>query len=106
MIENMDGWSEYKRLVIAELERLNDCAKANATEIARLRGELQHEAALIRTETLRGAADAKTDSDDELGALKTELAVIKVKAGLWGALAGAVPGVISLIAWLVSTYSH
>ena len=66
MTEN--GWSEWSKYVLKELERLNDYQMAVSKKLDKL---------LIDT------------------------TIMKVKASLWGALAGAVPAIIMLIVWLV-----
>lgn len=59
-----NGWSEWGKFVLKELERLNDCY----TEQIKL-----------------------------IQAVQIDIAMLKVKAGMWGALAGAVPATIALI---------
>ena len=66
MTEN--GWSEWSKYVLKELERLNDYQMAVSKKLDKL---------LIDT------------------------TIMKVKASLWGALAGVVPAIVMLIVWLV-----
>jgi hypothetical protein len=55
-----DGWNEWSRHVLKELERMN----------------------------------ARQDRmDDRLGRIETEIATLKVQAGLWGAVAGIIPAI-------------
>jgi hypothetical protein len=56
-----NGWGEYRKLVVHELERLSN-------EIAGLRGDLQ-----------------KVDRD---------VLSLKIKAGIWGGVAGTILGVV------------
>ena len=65
----IDGWSEYRRLVMQELERLG--------------GELNGLKA-------------------ELGRAHTEIATLKVKAGFWGAVAGAIPALGAALLWYLA----
>ena len=58
-----NGWPEYQRLVLAELERHN--AVMVAMNIA-------------------------------LGEIRVELAMLKIKASIWGALAGMIPVLLAL----------
>jgi hypothetical protein len=73
----LEGWGEYKRLILQELERLAKRIEDLDSKIDRFRG-------------------------DDIASLKVEVAMLKVKAGMWGALAGAVPAAIAIIWGLVS----
>ena len=59
-----NGWNEWSRHVLAELERHNSL--------------------------LMGL-------DEKLNAIRIELTTLKIKAGLWGMLAGAVPAIAVVI---------
>ena len=58
-----DGWDQWAKFVLKELERLNVTYEA------------------LRTET---------------GKIHTEVATLKVKAGLWGAAGAAIPVLLAL----------
>lgn len=79
--EPLDNWPEYRRLVLAELERLN--------------------AAII-------ALDAKLDKREQdynmkMAVVQTDLLTLKIKAGIYGALAGGffstVVGIVTTLIW-------
>lgn len=61
-------WDRYKELVLAELERLNDSIRGVHTK--------------IDAQNLSVSAEVTT--------LKVEIAMLKVKAGAWGGVAGLV----------------
>lgn len=61
-----NGWNEWSRHVLAELERLNECYKS-----------------LDVTQRI----------------ILTEIAMLKIKSGLWGAGAGMIPATIALLFW-------
>lgn len=63
-----DGWNEWSKHVLKELERLSK---------------------------------AYTDSAKELGKIRVEIAVLKVKAGIWGLLGGAIPVGVGLLVYLL-----
>lgn len=63
-----NGWNEYAKLVLSELERLDKWCGQIATEQQNIR---------------------------------IEIAKLKVKSGVWGAVAGAIPVVIGLAIWLI-----
>ena len=69
-----DTWKEWSRHVLAELKRLSD--------------DYDH-------------LDAKLD--DRLTQVAVEIAKLKVKAGIWGVLGGALPVLIGLLIWLFQT---
>lgn len=58
-----NGWNEWSRHVLAELERLNDCY---------------------------------TQLNTSVGNIHIEIAMLKVKSGMWGAIGGMIPIVILL----------
>lgn len=63
-----NGWNEWSKHVLAELERLNGCYVA---------------------------------LDNKLDEVRIDIAKLKVKAGIWGAIGGAIPVVVILGVWLV-----
>lgn len=70
-----NGWSAYERLVL--------------TQIA----ELKEEVAELKREDLVAI-------DEKIVLLRIDVAQLKIRAGMWGALAGAVPGlVMALVAF-------
>ena len=75
--KNSDGWNEWSRFVLKELERSNENDEGVKKEIQSLRDEIA---------VLRG----------EIAILRTDLAMLNVKSGLWGFAAGAVPVAIAL----------
>lgn len=71
-MENTDGWDRYQIYVVRKLESLSG---ANKEQFKRLRGI---EVSLVE--------------------LRTEL---KLKAGIWGALAGAIPVLVVIAIWML-----
>ena len=69
-----DTWTEWSRHVLAELKRLSD-------NYDRLDSRI----------------------DDRFNELYVEIAKLKVKAGVWGMLGGALPVVIGLLVWLLQS---
>ncbi len=66
--QTSNGWIEYRRLVLSELERLNE---------------------------------GQEETRDEVRAIRTDIATLKVKSGLWGAAAGVIPAAIAIVWMLV-----
>ena len=61
-----NGWSGYEKLVLARLEQLDERLVHLDNRITRMQ-------------------------DEEITRLKIEVAMLKVKSGLWGAAAGMLP---------------
>jgi len=59
-----NGWNEWSRHVLKELDRLNGC-------------------------------QGKIEKD--IKKISVDIATLKVKAGVWGAIAGLIPSVLALI---------
>jgi hypothetical protein len=74
-MSDRDGWNEWGKHVLTELQRLN-------TNIEGM--ETRHSV-------------HREDVAKELGGLKSEIAVLQVKAGLWGVFGGALPVVVLLL---------
>ena len=66
MVEGGNGWPRYETLVLDKLNALGNDVKALERQIADLQSQ-------------------------EIGQLKVEVAMLKVKSGLWGAAAGFLP---------------
>lgn len=69
-----NGWTQYQKLVLAELER-------NAEGIKELNEK--------KDERLR-------EMNAQFGEIKIQIAMLKVKAGIWGLMAGMIPVIIAL----------
>jgi hypothetical protein len=79
-------WFEYRRLVLNELERLTESQNAMGAKIDSLRIEFQTRLGMIR--------------EEDIGKMRIEIAMLKVKAGTWGALAGLIPAGLAAL-WML-----
>lgn len=79
-------WKEWARHVLIELERIDDLD----TSINDMKRRMTQEIGDLRLDLIR-----------EISTLKTELMLLKVKASIWGAAAGAVPVLLSLLVALL-----
>jgi hypothetical protein len=70
--ESQGDWVEYRRLILQELQRLADGISDVKIQLATLHSM-------------------------DIAAIKAEIAVLRFKSGLWGAVAGAIPSVAALI---------
>ena len=89
MEEVTNGWNEWGTHVIKELERLNEhCDKLDDKQEA-IKVEIHQTCLTIQ---------AEINKSDQI--TKVELAKLKMKAGMWGAMAGMVPPCAILLIWL------
>jgi hypothetical protein len=80
--DRTNGWGEWGRHVLRELERLDTCTEA----------------------LIRESAGLRADMAKELAALNIEIASLKVKASIWGAIAGGIPATIALTIVLINFF--
>lgn len=66
-----NGWNEWSKHVLAELERLNECYNG---------------------------------VNSQLQKIHVEIAMLKVKSGMWGAIGGCIPLLIMVIMYLASKH--
>jgi len=78
--EVVGGWDEYRRLVISELERLHASQAETNTKLDEIRGDFSRAIGALK--------------DEQIAKIWSEIAVLKFKSGLWGAVSGAIPGFI------------
>ena len=69
-----DGWDQWAVFVLNELERLNGNYEALRKEVGAIHTSMQK----------------------EISTVHTEIATLKVKAGLWGAVGAAIPVLLML----------
>ena len=69
MVHDENGWKEWSKYVLKELERLNECYKK---------------------------------LDDKVDSVRREIAVLKVKSGIWGAVAGMIPVAVLVVLFLLN----
>lgn len=79
-VTDENGWNEYREFVLQELKRLHE------------EGQKQREENEQHTRRV----------EQRLGEVCEAIAVLRTKAGVWGALAGAVPVLIALAVWLLT----
>lgn len=70
-----NGWDEYRKLVM--------------TEITRLTSEIRHERNNART--------VQQYMFDRMTEMEKELAMLKVRCGIWGLMGGLIPAVSALV---------
>ncbi len=83
-----DGWSEYQRLVLAELERHNRAIESLAEKLADIKVEIA---------TRNELQALKAEVAEYRASVNTELATLRTKAGGWGAVSGALAALIPVL---------
>lgn len=83
----VDGWAEYRRYLIATLERL----EASVTTLNQRLDDFRHD----------GNAEVSR-LREEMNALRIEFGMQKVRTSLLGAAAGSVPPVVVAIIWYLT----
>ena len=73
-----DSWQEWSRHVLAELRRLNDSLAVVDDKIDKIK-------------------------DEHISPVKVEIAMLKVKAGVWGLIGGAIPVVMMVLLELLKS---
>jgi hypothetical protein len=81
-------WFEYRRLVLTELDRLHDGQSALSVKIDTLRLDMQTRLSLIR--------------EEDISKVRVDVAMLKIKSGLWGGLAGLIPAILALLYFVLS----
>ena len=74
-----NGWSEWSRHVLAELERLSSACETHNSALSKTREELL----------------------GRVGKIHTEIAMLKVKSGAWGAIGAGAVLLLGLVLWLI-----
>lgn len=83
MSQPEDTWQEWSRHVLAELKRLNET-------IGVLNGKISN---------IKDGMDDKIDKikDDYIQPLHVEIAMLKVKSGMWGLVGGSIPIILIVL---------
>jgi hypothetical protein len=83
-----NGWNEWSKFVLKELERLNE----QVEKLFNLVGTR------VDKETCRSSASSIRD---DIKTLELDVVALKVKAGIWGLIGGAIPVIIGLAVWII-----
>jgi len=84
----VEGWGEYRKLILAELERL-----------ARSIGDIDRKMDLFRNDEVAKIRKEISDFEIKLATLKT---TVDLKSGVWGAIGGMIPAVIAALIWYMT----
>lgn len=87
------SWSEYQLMVLGELKRMNDAIKEVADKVE------EHGQSLS---ALPGIKTEMGKMNDTITDHKVDVALLKLKAGVWGLLGGIIPATVAIIMWLLN----
>lgn len=101
MAGETNGWNEWSKHVLHELERLHESNKEIMEEVQQLKSDINKDLATRPevNELKKELSETKLAHSVEIEKIKAEL---KFKAGAWGALAGLIPVVLSLGMWAMT----
>lgn len=88
--ERDNGWDEYKRLILSDRIATQQYREESSRERESFRNEMR-----IDNQKLRQLLS------DEISDIKSEIAVLKVKASVWGSLGGVGAILMAICVWLV-----
>jgi gas vesicle protein len=92
MVDDKDGWNEWARRVLGDIERIDRASKTTNERIDKITGDIYE-----RIE--KSYKDIQTN----LNSLCIEIAVIKTKAAIYGAIWGAVVGSVMAVITAIIT---
>lgn len=84
-----NGWSKWQIYILEELRRGADNNDKRQQEFTEFRSAMAVQFTAVREDI----ANVKID-------VAAEIAALKVKAGVWGVIGGAIPVSIALLIWL------
>lgn len=84
----MEGWGEYRKLILAELERLSRCV-----------GDVDRKLDAFRADDIGRVRNEMAELKLQIATLKTTL---DIKSSVWGAVGGAIPAAIAAIVWYMA----
>jgi uncharacterized coiled-coil DUF342 family protein len=91
--EEGNGWTEWKRKVLSDIERLGSCLDRNLEIITEL---------CTKTAQLDDLRTDVRELTNEVQAMREEIAVIRTKLATYGAAGGAVAGIsVAIITALI-----
>lgn len=82
----MASWSDYRRHVVGELERLNDIIERFDSKLDKIVEDHRKEIAARDIEIWKSITD-----------LRISVAMLEVKSGVWGAAAGLLVVIVSVL---------
>ena len=89
-------WKEWARHIISEVDRLTELTAATLQRLDNNREEADRKLAATKESVLDRLASHVKLTNEEITAMKVEIAVLKTKAALWGAIGASIPTIIGI----------
>ena len=93
-----DTWQEWSKHVLAELKRLNENIEGLDNKTNRISGGIDEKINILRNEMNNKLDKIK---DNYIQKLNIEIAMLKVKSGVWGLIGGSIPVILVLLMKLI-----
>ena len=98
---NDNGWDEYKKLVLSELSHIAVYTKETREIIDKHCTTTLDESTKNNKEMVNLVNALELRILEKISPIQQEIAALKVKAGIWGGVGGAVMILMALCVWLV-----
>lgn len=89
-VKNLNGWNEWGKYVLLELERQNKCIKELGDKVDNMSSDNKDDVSDMKDELIEKINDIEV----EFNSFKSEM---QVKSGIWGLIGGMIPTAIALI---------
>jgi hypothetical protein len=99
-------WQEWARHVLLELTRLNANQASMGERLQEMKSEIDAKTSKLGQDIQSSLTSMRSDSNKEISDIKVELAMLRVKAGLWGAVGAAIPILITLAVGFILKHSQ
>jgi hypothetical protein len=94
-------WEQSREHVARELERLASGQHKHNNDVNRINLQLTADLHKIKDELKDGQNEVKEELGEKLTSIRVDIGMLKVKAGVWGALGGAIIAVGMLLWFLI-----
>ncbi len=82
--QNQNGWNEWSRHVLAELQRLHGTIENLEDKIEVVRDDFSRKVETLKDEFTK-------NFNEELRKIQVDIAMLQVKSGVWGLVGGLIP---------------
>jgi len=95
-------WKEWAKHIISELNRLTDQSTATLMRLENNRAECDAKVSGLQQALMDKMMAERKDQSEELTTLKIEIAILKTKAAMWGAIGASIPVIVGVVVdlWL------
>lgn len=98
------SWKEWARHVLLELERLNNSFSMLYDKVQKQNNDNELRISTLRQEIQNNITANTASLSKDINNLQIEVAMLKLKSGLWGAMGAAIPILVAIIIYLVNKF--